>query len=190
MGNALAPQAPGRRHDERPDSRNAPGLQVLLQHQGVAQCRPHRLSRRNPRFDGRERRRQIDAHEDIVGRVQARSGRRDPHRGQAGAHPWPARRSRSRHLHHLPGTLPRPQSERRGEYLSGPRNLTFRVAGARRHASRRRPDARAARRGFRAVDSGGPSVHGPAPTGRDCPCAAREIKDPDHGRADHRAFGR
>jgi ribose transport system ATP-binding protein len=39
----------------------------------------------------------------------------------------------------------------RGKYLSGPRNLKFRVAGASRHASRRRSDTRAARRGFRAV---------------------------------------
>src|ERR1700736_3195660 len=36
--------APGRRHDGRPDSRNASGLQVFLQNQGVAQCRPDRLS--------------------------------------------------------------------------------------------------------------------------------------------------
>ena len=54
-------------------------------------------------------------------------------------------------------------SERCGEHLSRPRDLSLRIAGARRHARRRRPDIGAVRGGFPPVNAGGASVHGPAP---------------------------
>ena len=47
----------------------------------------------------------------LVRRLQARSRRRDPHRGQAGADRRPARRPRGRHLHHLPGAVARPEPD-------------------------------------------------------------------------------
>ena len=67
-----------------------------------------------------------------------------------------------------------------------PRDLAFRIARAGFHVRRRRPDPGAARGGFLAIDPRDASVHGPAPTRRDRPRAAREVKNPDHGRADHR----
>ncbi len=162
----------------------------FFSHQGAAHGRPHRLCRRDPCLDGRERCRQIDPDENPVGCLPARSRRRDPHRGQAGAHRRPAWRPCRGHLDHLSGTVFGPQSERCGEYLSRPRALAFRFAGTRRHARGRRPDPGAAGGGLPAVDIGRASLHGPAPARRDRACAARALENPDHGRADHSAVSR
>ena len=64
------------------------------------------------------------------------------------------------------------------------------LAGPRQHARGRRPHSRQVGCGLHAVDPSRSSVHGPAATRRDRACAAREFKNPDHGRADHRAVGR
>ena len=185
-GNALC----AGRHDERSDPRDARRLKILLRHQGAARCRPHRLCPRNPCLNGRERRRQIDADEDPVGRLQARSRRRNPHRGQARAHRRPAWRPCGRHLDHLPGTFPRPQPERCGEYLSRPRALAVWLAGPRQHARGRRPDSRA---GWVRTSRRRPwSLICPWASGNSSRSRVRctRVKNPDHGRADHRAVGR
>jgi len=171
-----------------PNSSKCAGSPVFFSIKALRNCRPDRLSRRNPRFDGRERRRQSTLMKILSGALQARSGWRDPHRGQAGRIDGPLGGRAAGISIILPEAHPLPHlSVAENIYLG--REISHSGCWRERHASRRRPDARATRRGFRAVDLVAHLSMGSA-NGRDCPRAARQIEDSDYGRADHPLYGR
>jgi len=76
---------------------------------------------------GRERWRQIDADEDLVGRLHARSGGEIQHRGQAEYASKGSPGGSAAAFHHFPGSSPRHQSERRGE------EIEYLILGAKSH---------------------------------------------------------
>ena len=93
-------------------------------------------SRRGRRPARPQRRRQVDADQDPVRRLQARR-RRDLRRRRAGRHPQPARRQALRHRDDLPDPRARRQPRRRRQPLPRPR--AAHAAGARSTTSPWRP---------------------------------------------------
>ena len=96
--------------------------------------------RRDPRADGRERRRQVDADEDPLRRAAGRRGP-DPDRRDAGRHRLGPRRRARRHRHHPPGAEPRPRALGRRQHLPRPRAAARRPLPRPRRHVRRGADA-------------------------------------------------
>ena len=130
----------GDRSDSRrhPAGRTARPLHRLRRHQGRRSCQRRSLSRRGGRAARPQRRRQVDADQDPVRRLQARR-RRDLRQRRAGRHQQSARRQAVRYRNDLPDAGAGRQCRCRRQPLSRPRAAhEMGYARRHRHGSRRR----------------------------------------------------
>ena len=130
----------GERRNRTPLVETSRPLDRLRRHQGRRSCQRRSLSRRSGRAAWPQRRRQVDADQDPVRRLQARR-RRHLRQWRAGRHQQSARRQAIRHRDDLPDAGAGRQCRRRRQPLSRPR-AADQMGHARRH---RHGDARRAR---------------------------------------------
>ena len=190
-GSAYEPRDRSQRHADPVGARAA---QALRQRHGHRRRRLRPLSRRDPRRDRGQRRRQVEHDQGALGRHHPGRGR-DPPRRRGGALQVAARRTLGGHRDRLSGPRRGPRARHRDQPVPRSREA------ARRHPRERLPDARpqGPEGGGRQADEepadrhpldepgGGDALGRPAPGRRRGARGGVGAQARDHGRADGRA---